>query len=68
MSDEVLSEPVRHLPWLEGQPFSAGAFFAYFTRNMSQICVPGWYRKSVPYRTHKRLFCSLLFTRLKGNA
>ena len=30
LPDEVLIDPVRHLPWLEGQPFSAGAFFAHF--------------------------------------
>src|SRR6266508_3921739 len=30
LPDEVLIDPVRHLPWLDGQPFSAGEFFAHF--------------------------------------
>ena len=30
LPDEVLIDPVRHLPWLDGQPFSAGDFFAHF--------------------------------------
>jgi Protein of unknown function (DUF1706) len=30
LPDEVLKDPVRHLPWLEGQPFSAGELFAHF--------------------------------------
>jgi len=30
LPDDILSDPARHLPWLEGQPFSAGAFFAHF--------------------------------------
>ena len=30
LPDEVLRDPVRHLPWLEGRPFSAGEFFAHF--------------------------------------
>ena len=30
LPDEVLVDPARHLPWLEGQPLSAGAFFAHF--------------------------------------
>ena len=30
LPDEVLVDPARHLPWLEGQPFSAGEFFAHF--------------------------------------
>jgi hypothetical protein len=30
LPDEVLIDPARHLPWLDGQPFSAGAFFAHF--------------------------------------
>ena len=30
LRNEVLSDPARHLPWLDGQPFSAGEFFAHF--------------------------------------
>ena len=30
LPDEVLMEPQRHLPWLEGEPLSAAAFFAHF--------------------------------------
>jgi hypothetical protein len=30
LPDEVLSEPQRHLPWMEGNPFTPGAFFAHF--------------------------------------
>jgi hypothetical protein len=30
LPDELLIEPQRHLPWLQGQPFNAAAFFAHF--------------------------------------
>src|SRR5262245_60098983 len=30
LPDEVLIDPGRHLPWLQGHPFSAGEFFAHF--------------------------------------
>ena len=30
LPDEVMRDPARHLPWLEGQPFSAGEFFGHF--------------------------------------
>ena len=30
LPDEVIMDPGRHLPWLEGQPLSAGQFFAHF--------------------------------------
>ena len=30
LPDDVLRDPVHHFPWLEGQPFSAGEFFAHF--------------------------------------
>jgi hypothetical protein len=30
LPDEVLKDPVRHLPWLEGQPFNASEFFSHF--------------------------------------
>jgi hypothetical protein len=30
LPDEVLIDAQRHLPWLDGQPFSAGGIFAHF--------------------------------------
>ncbi|HEX7587856.1 MAG TPA: DinB family protein [Anaerolineae bacterium] len=30
LPDQVLLDPVHHLPWLDGQPFGAGEFFAHF--------------------------------------
>jgi hypothetical protein len=30
LPDEVLMDPVHHLPWWDDQPFSAGRFFAHF--------------------------------------
>ena len=30
LPDEVIMDPGRHLPWLEGHPLSAGQFFAHF--------------------------------------
>jgi hypothetical protein len=30
LPDEVLIDPVHHLPWLDGQPFKASEFFAHF--------------------------------------
>jgi hypothetical protein len=30
LPDEVLIDPARYLPWLEGQPFNASEFFAHF--------------------------------------
>ena len=30
LPEEVIMDPGRHLPWLEGQPLSAGQFFAHF--------------------------------------
>jgi hypothetical protein len=30
LPDEVVMDPGRHLPWLEGQPLNASRFFAHF--------------------------------------